>query len=126
MLTVLSVSFLASCSRQNEVQARDEAAEWQTFEATAYSVEGTTKSGKQTVEGRTVAADPKILPVGTRIEVADAGPYSGEYVVHDTGPEIRGREIDIFIDAPAEAKQFGRKQVRVRVTRAAPPVEARP
>ncbi|HYI95678.1 MAG TPA: 3D domain-containing protein [Bryobacteraceae bacterium] len=88
---------------------------WQTFAATAYSSEGETASGKQTREGRTVAADPKILPVGTRIQVEGAGPYSGEYIVHDTGPKVKGREIDIFIDAPAEAKRFGRKTVRVRV-----------
>ncbi|HYZ87002.1 MAG TPA: 3D domain-containing protein [Bryobacteraceae bacterium] len=88
---------------------------WQKFEATAYSVEGETASGKQTREGRTVAADPDILPLGTRIQVRGAGPYDGVYVVHDAGRTIRGREIDIFIDAPAEAKRFGRKSVRVRV-----------
>jgi 3D (Asp-Asp-Asp) domain-containing protein len=89
---------------------------WQNFAATAYSVEGTTSSGKQTVEGRTVAADPRVLPAGTRIEVADAGaPYDGTYVVHDTGPAVKGAEIDIFINDPSEAKRFGRKQVRVRV-----------
>jgi 3D (Asp-Asp-Asp) domain-containing protein len=88
---------------------------WQRFAATAYSVDGETASGKQTREGRTVAADPRVLPVGTRIEVDGAGPYSGQYVVHDTGPKIKGREIDIFIDNRAEAKRFGRKMVRVRV-----------
>ncbi|MDX2154551.1 MAG: 3D domain-containing protein [Bryobacteraceae bacterium] len=88
---------------------------WQSFTATAYSVEGETSSGKQTREGRTVAADHSVLPVGTRIEVQDAGPYSGEYIVQDSGPKIRGREIDIFIDNPAEAKKFGKKTVRVRV-----------
>ena len=88
---------------------------WRTFTATAYSVEGETASGKQTREGRTVAADPAILPLGTKIEVRGAGPYSGTYVVHDSGPKVKGREIDIFIDAPAEAKKFGKKQVQVRV-----------
>ena len=88
---------------------------WQKFTATAYSVEGETASGKQTVEGRTVAADTAVLPIGTRIEVKGAGPYSGTYVVHDNGRKINGREIDIFIDAPAEAKRFGKKQVSVRV-----------
>jgi 3D (Asp-Asp-Asp) domain-containing protein len=88
---------------------------WQRFVATAYSTEGETASGKQTREGRTVAADPAILPVGTRIQVEGAGPYSGEYVVHDTGPKIKGREIDVFIDDPGEAKRFGRKAVRIRV-----------
>jgi len=92
---------------------------WQNFAATAYSGEGTTSSGNQTVEGRTVAADPRVLTPGTRIEVTDAGaPYDGTYVVHDTGPAVKGAEIDIFIDDPGEAKRFGRKQVRVRVLEA--------
>jgi 3D (Asp-Asp-Asp) domain-containing protein len=88
---------------------------WQTFTATAYSVEGETASGKQTRAGRTVAADPDILPVGTRIQIAGAGSYSGVYVVHDTGRKIHGHEVDIFIDNPAEAKRFGKKKVRVRI-----------
>lgn len=88
---------------------------WRRFTATAYSVEGETASGKQTREGRTVAADPDILPFGTKIQVRDAGRYSGVYVVHDSGPKVKGREIDIFIDNPAEAKKFGKKPVRVRV-----------
>ena len=88
---------------------------WQTFQATAYSMEGETASGKQTREGRTVAADPNVLPLGTRIEVKGTGSYDGTYVVHDSGRKIKGREIDIFIDAPAEAKRFGKKPVRVRV-----------
>ena len=88
---------------------------WQKFTATAYSAEGQTASGKQTREGRTIAADPAVLPIGTRIEVRDAGPYSGQYVVQDSGRKIGGREIDIFIDNPAEAKKFGKKPVRVRV-----------
>lgn len=67
------------------------------------------------MEGRTVAADPAVLPEGTRIEVTDAGAYSGTYVVHDTGPKVRGRQIDIFIADTAEATEFGRKQVRVRI-----------
>ena len=93
--------------------------QWQTFTATAYSIEGTTASGKQTVEGLTVAADPAILPVGTKIQVRGAGPYSGIYTVQDTGPKIRGREIDIFITPAAEAKRFGKKRVLVRVLRPA-------
>jgi hypothetical protein len=45
-------------------------------------------SGMQTRRG-IVAADPKILPIGTRIRVQDAGRYSGEYTVTDTGPAIK-------------------------------------
>ena len=85
-----------------------------TFEATAYSVEGTTAAGTRPAEG-TVAADPDVLPLNTRIRVDDAGRYSGEYVVRDTGRTITGHEIDLFLASDTEAKRFGRKTVRVEV-----------
>jgi 3D (Asp-Asp-Asp) domain-containing protein len=88
---------------------------WMKFTASAYSIDGETASGKRTREGRTVAADPDVLPIGTRIQIRGAGPFSGEYVVHDSGPKIKGREVDIFIDDPVTAKKFGRKPVQVRI-----------
>lgn len=89
-------------------------AKTRTFEATAYTIEGTTASGKQTRHG-IVAADPKVLPLGTRIRVSDADKYSGEYEVADTGREIKGDEIDIYIENGAEARRFGRRTVQVEV-----------
>ena len=84
------------------------------FEATAYSIEGTTAAGTKARKG-IVAADPKVLPLGTRIRVHGAGRHSGEYVVRDTGPAIKGREIDVYIANDREAKRFGRKSVQVEV-----------
>jgi 3D (Asp-Asp-Asp) domain-containing protein len=84
------------------------------FEATAYTIEGRTASGAQTRAG-IVAADPNVLPIGSRIRVSGAGRYDGEYTVKDTGREIKGREIDIYIAIDAEAKRFGRKNVTVEV-----------
>src|ERR1051325_11516710 len=80
------------------------------FDATAYSVTGTTASGMQTRRG-IVAADPTVLPLGSRIRVHGAGAYSGVYTVTDTGPGVNGREIDIFIPDGAEAVRFGRRRV---------------
>lgn len=82
------------------------------FEATAYSITGTTASGQQT-RPWTLAADPAIIPLGARIAVRGAGAYSGEYIVTDTGPGVKGHRIDIFLQDPAEAKRFGRRHVRV-------------
>lgn len=84
------------------------------FEATAYSIEGRTKSGKQTRQG-IVAADPKVLPIGSRIRVNGAGAYSGVYTVADTGRAIKGHEIDIYIADDAAARRFGRQSVEVEV-----------
>lgn len=86
------------------------------FEATAFSRRGITRSGLR-AQGGEVAADPRVLPLGTRIRILDAGPYSGVYTVADTGGRIRGRHIDIFIGNPARARKFGRKTVRVLVLR---------
>jgi 3D (Asp-Asp-Asp) domain-containing protein len=96
-----------------EPAPRREATQMQ-FEARAYSIEGKTATGTRTHEG-IVAADPALLPLGTRIRVTDAGRYSGEYVVHDTGRTIKGREIDIYLADDGAAKRFGRKSVRVEI-----------
>jgi rare lipoprotein A len=95
----------------------------QAFEATAYTIEGKTASGKQTRQG-IVAADPNVLPVGSRIRVSDAGSYSGEYEVADTGRAIKGHEIDIYIENGAEAKRFGRRSVQVEVLQRGGPERA--
>ncbi|HZR82767.1 MAG TPA: 3D domain-containing protein [Candidatus Binatia bacterium] len=84
------------------------------FDATAYSVEGKTAAGGHARKG-VVAADPKILPIGTRIRVHDAGAYSGEYVVADTGRTIKGHEIDIYLPNDREAERFGRRRVKVEI-----------
>jgi 3D (Asp-Asp-Asp) domain-containing protein len=62
-----------------------------------------------------VAADPTVLPLGSRIRVHGAGAYSGVYRVTDTGPGVTGLEIDIFMPDGAEAKRFGRLRVHVEI-----------
>ena len=62
-----------------------------------------------------VAADPDVLPLGSRVQISDAGSYDGEYVVADTGRKIQGRRIDIYLPDHREARRFGKKRVRVRV-----------
>ena len=62
-----------------------------------------------------VAADPAVLPLGSRIRVTRAGAYNGIYTVTDTGSKVEGRHIDICLPTAAEAKQFGRKVVLVQI-----------
>ena len=84
------------------------------FIATAYSVTGITASGEYT-HRHVVAADPAVLPIGSRIKIRRAGRYSGEYVVADTGTKIVGRKLDIYLPSTAECLRFGKKTVRVKV-----------
>jgi len=82
--------------------------------ATAHSVEGETAAGTKSRPG-VAAADPAVLPLGSRIRVQGAGRYSGVYLVEDTGTAVKGREIDLYMKTAAEAKKFGRQRVRVTV-----------
>lgn len=84
------------------------------FIATAYSVTGITASGDWT-HRHVIAADPAILPIGSRVKVRKAGKYSGEYVVADTGAKIQGRKLDIYMPSETECKKFGVKRVRIKV-----------
>jgi 3D (Asp-Asp-Asp) domain-containing protein len=85
----------------------------QTYTATAYSLRGRTASGKPVARGL-IAADPSVLPLGTRVRV-EAGSFSGEYEVADTGGSVKGHRIDIWTPTAREALQFGRRAVKLTV-----------
>jgi 3D (Asp-Asp-Asp) domain-containing protein len=81
------------------------------FSATAYCFSGRTSMGHGVRRGL-VAADPRVLPMGSRIFV-NAGSWSGMYLVSDTGGAIRGKRLDIWVPSCAEARRFGRRSVQV-------------
>lgn len=83
------------------------------FRATAYCLKGRTAVGGGVRRG-IVAADPRVLPLGSRIYVS-AGSYSGTYTVTDTGGAIKGRILDIWVPSCSEAMRFGRKSITVSV-----------
>ncbi len=92
------------------------------YVATAYSLRGKTASGRMVSRGL-IAADPRVLPLGSRVRLDYPG-YSGEYLVADTGGLIRGRRIDIWIPSSREAMRFGRRTVKLTVL-SYPPRRAR-
>jgi 3D (Asp-Asp-Asp) domain-containing protein len=83
------------------------------YTATAYALRGRTASGSGVRRG-IIAADPRVLPLGTRVQIS-AGAWSGTYVVADTGGVIKGRKIDIWVPSNSEARQFGRRKVKLTV-----------
>jgi len=83
------------------------------YVATAYSLRGRTASGRLVAKGL-IAADPRHLPLGSRVRL-EAGAYSGEYLVADTGGMVRGRRIDIWTPTSREAMRFGRRTVKLTV-----------
>ncbi len=84
-----------------------------TYIATAYSLRGRTASGRMVAKGL-IAADPRHLPLGSRVRL-QAGNYSGEYLVADTGGLVRGKRIDIWTPSSREAMRFGRRPVKLTV-----------
>ncbi len=85
----------------------------QAYVATAYNLPGRTASGMRVAKG-VIAADPRVLPLGTRVRL-EAGPYSGEYIVADTGSAVRGRKIDVWVPSYSEACRFGRRNIKLSV-----------
>lgn len=53
----------------------------------------------------TIAADPSVIPLGTRIVIDDV-----VYTVEDTGKAVKGNQLDIFFDSHEEAVRYGRKE----------------
>jgi len=87
------------------------------FTVTAYCAGTTTAAGTRVAEG-VVAADPRVLPLGTVIRLAGLdGRYNGTYTVMDTGPKVRGRHLDLYLRDCAEAVRFGRRSGRVSIAR---------
>jgi 3D (Asp-Asp-Asp) domain-containing protein len=83
-------------------------------EATAYApfygpgVGGITFTGMRAQRG-VIAVDPRVIPLGTIVYVEGYGTA----IAADTGGAIRGRRIDVCLDTPREAYQWGRRWVRI-------------
>ena len=67
-----------------------------------------TKTGTIPKAGHTVAADPEVLPMGSRVKIDGI-----TYTVEDTGNLVKGNVIDIYFDTHEEAMKYGRKEKRV-------------
>lgn len=92
-------------------------AQAETFTATAYCscrkccgkwADGKTASGTTPEQGRTIAVDKKVIPLGSIVLVDGV-----EYVAEDTG--VKGKHIDIYFDSHKEALDFGVKKVEVEI-----------
>ncbi len=87
------------------------------FKATAYCKGHTTASGVAVRSG-VAAADPDILPVGSVIQADfESNQYDGVYTIMDTGPEVQGNELDVYMWSCFDALRFGRQDVHLVVLR---------
>lgn len=85
-----------------------------------YSAEHVTHAGKEFVQktatgtipqqGRTIAVDPSVIPLGSKVKIGDT-----VYTAEDTGAAIKGNRIDIFFESHKEALDWGRQTVEAIV-----------
>ena len=66
---------------------------------------GLTASGTTVSEGRTIAVDPTVIPMGWWVYIEGVGYRKAE----DTGGVIQGNIIDVYIEDLNKATKFGRK-----------------
>lgn len=86
-----------------------------TMVATGYSPQepgltDTTASGMKAQRG-VVAVDPRVIPLGTRLNVEGYG----NCIAGDTGSAIKGNRIDLCFDTLEECNAYGMHTVRVQI-----------
>lgn len=89
-----------------------------TVVSTAYTTHPSEGSGTglaydgRPAEGhKTLAVDPKVIPLGSMVYV----PNIGWMIAHDTGSAIQGRKVDICVDTREEAFKWGKKVIDIIV-----------
>ena len=70
-----------------------------------------TASGTMPATGRTVAVDPKVIPLGTKLHIEGVGIRIAE----DTGRKIKGKKLDLFLSSMDDCTRFGVRSRQVYI-----------
>ncbi|MGE7947473.1 3D domain-containing protein [Lysinibacillus sp. NPDC093688] len=108
-----------STSSANSESAPTNSGKTLTMRATAYTAycpgcSGITANGtdiRSNPNLKVIAVDPRVIPLGTRVWVEGYG----EAIAADTGGAIKGNKIDVFIPTEGQARQWGVKNVTVKI-----------
>lgn len=79
--------------------------------ATAYTYTGRRTASGSWPEVGTIAADPTVIPMGSKVYVEGYGFAQ----VKDVGSAIRGDRIDVFLETPEECRRWGKKSLKIYV-----------
>lgn len=83
------------------------------FESTAYTSYGSKTATGTTPHKGTIAVDPNVIPLGTKLYIEGYG-YG---VAEDTGGRIKGHIIDVYFSSEAECVKWGRRNVKVYIVK---------
>ncbi|MEK5205255.1 3D domain-containing protein [Bacillus sp. FSL R10-2789] len=104
--------------------------DWKNFMSTAYTTHANgdkfsaakwgdlTATGTTVKQGRTIAVDKNVIPLGSKVEIQFPPEYSylnGVYIAEDTGNAIIGNKIDVYLDSIEVANQFGIRNIKLRI-----------
>ena len=64
--------------------------------------DGITKTGTKATEGRTIAVDPNMIPLGSEVIIDGQ-----KYIAEDVGGAIKGNRIDVYFESHQKALEFG-------------------
>lgn len=81
------------------------------FKLTFYGDDTITASGKKPQVNHTIAVDPRVIPLGSKVYIEGMGTYYAE----DTGGAIKGNILDVFVRTEAEANRIGVKYANVYI-----------
>ncbi len=95
---------------KKQVKKADDKKELGRFKVTAYchcvkccgKSDGITATGTKVKEGRTIAVDPDVIPLGSKVELD-----GHTYIAEDVGGAINGNKIDIYFNTHDEALKWG-------------------
>jgi len=106
MLTLTAVLANAQVVKTASV----EAVGYKNYVATAYCLQGRMANG-QKVHSGAVAVDPRLIPLGSQIDILGLGTWTAK----DTGGDIKGNRLDLWFPSCSQALKFGRRTVKVKV-----------
>ena len=114
---VSTASSSVSSSSTSSSSTSSSTGSWMTVQATGYS---TQQKGLSThtatgidlrVNPKVIAVDPRVIPLGSLVEVQGLGVY----IAGDTGGAIKGNIIDIHYPTVRQALNWGRRNVKIRI-----------
>lgn len=70
-----------------------------------------TATGSSCVEGRTIAVDPRVIPLGSKVYIEGFG----DFIAEDTGGAIKGNRIDVYISDHSRCNALGVAHANVYV-----------
>ncbi len=70
-----------------------------------------TATGTRCTEGRTIAVDPRVIPLGNKVYIEGFG----DFIAEDTGGAIKGNKIDIYLNDHSRCYALGVARASVYV-----------